>query len=83
MATIIAQSPFTKFGIRCPFCASDEATVRIDLNSLGACICTGCDEEFYAHDVVDRVAQQLTAWHAVVRWINSAGDAMAAEVDAE
>jgi hypothetical protein len=65
------------FAVRCPFCGDSEATVKIDLNDLGACVCSSCDEEFSPGDAAREATKQLRQWEAVVRWVEMAGAALA------
>jgi hypothetical protein len=60
-------------GVLCPFCCDEEATVRIDLNDLKACVCTSCDAEFCPAEAIAKVADQLKRWEAVARWADAAG----------
>jgi hypothetical protein len=65
------------FAVQCPYCGDREAAVKIDLNDLGACVCSSCDEEFSARDAAREAAEQLKRWEAVVRWVEMAGQALA------
>lgn len=65
------------FKLTCPFCGDADATVRMDLNDLKACTCSGCDEEFSPQQARDKAAEMLKRWDAVCRWVDMAAEAMA------
>jgi hypothetical protein len=56
----------------CPFCLNSDATVKLDLNDLNACTCTGCDEEFSPADAAAKFQEMAERWQAVAEWVKSA-----------
>lgn len=64
------------FKVSCPSCGEAEA-VRIDLNDLTSCECTGCGDQFTPQAARARAAAELARWEAVCRWVELAGEAMA------
>jgi len=69
-------APATRFAVACPYCASEDSTISIDLNNLDAVTCSGCDAEFTAAEAVDHLAGRMAEWSAVARWVALAGAAM-------
>jgi hypothetical protein len=55
-------------GIHCPLCGSAEDTQSIDLDDLHTLHCAGCGEDY----TVDNIRQLMTAWQAVLAWIDAA-----------
>lgn len=62
------------FAVTCPCCGDPEATVKIDLNDLAACECSGCGEEFSPAEAVARLSKELERWEKVARWAEMAGE---------
>lgn len=65
------------FKVICPFCGNADETVRIDLNNLTECECSGCNETFSPKAAVEKAAEHLRQWQAVARWVEAAGEMMA------
>jgi hypothetical protein len=59
-------------GLTCPFCLDATATVKLDLNALDVCTCTGCDEEFSPSAAAAKFAGLAERWGVVVTWIGKA-----------
>jgi transposase-like protein len=70
-----ATGKFTGFGVVCPYCSDDEATVTLNLNDLAECHCEGCSETFTPEMARDLAAAELARWEEVVRWIALAAPA--------
>jgi hypothetical protein len=62
----------TGFAVTCPHCHDTDATISVDLNDLGAILCTSCDETFTAVEACEIVQAELHRWEKVVRWIEAA-----------
>jgi hypothetical protein len=60
------------FGVLCPHCHSEDDTVVIDLNNLGECRCTGCDETFTPREACDLFVAAAEKWERVARWVEAA-----------
>jgi transposase-like protein len=75
MAT--ATKSKTTFGVSCPFCHDEDATIGMDLNELGTIRCSSCDEEFTARQACDLAAAELARWEKVVRMTEMAATMLA------
>ncbi len=67
------------FRVTCPKCGDPEATIRLNLNDLSQIECNSCDESFSARQAAKEAAENARRWEAVARWIEMAGEAVAAD----
>lgn len=65
----MATATKTGFGVSCPHCRDEDATISLDLNDVRTARCNGCDEEFSPQQARDMAAAELARWEAVCRWV--------------
>ena len=56
----------------CPCCGSLEATITLDLNTLGL-TCEECEDSFSAEVARDQIADALARWNKVVELVAHIG----------
>jgi transcription elongation factor Elf1 len=62
----------------CPICGETAATITLDLTDLATCHCEQCGDDFAVSTAIKVLSERLEAWRAVARWIDMAGDVLAA-----
>jgi transcription elongation factor Elf1 len=75
---MVERSKARGFKLSCPSCGEDEVTITLDLSDLATCHCGSCDDEFAVSTAVNQMAERLAKWRAVARWIDLAGECLAA-----
>jgi Zn ribbon nucleic-acid-binding protein len=67
-ATATARS----LGLTCPFCGASDSDVTLNLNDLERIECADCSAEFTPQQALDRAAELVARWEAVVAWVRRA-----------
>ena len=62
-------TPARGFGVTCPKCHNEDATISLDLNDVHMLTCSYCEEAFSAEEARDLAAAALAKWDAVCRWV--------------
>jgi hypothetical protein len=70
MAT--AAKTTTTLDVRCPKCMNPDETVRLNLNDLPECECSGCGETFTPAEDVETFTALTERWRAAAAWIDAA-----------
>lgn len=66
------------FGLNCPLCGGMAPVLSLDLNNLDEVTCGECSETFSAEAAALKAHEQAHRWDNVVRWIDQAGEMLAA-----